>query len=169
MTRSSTGGGADNYNELRFEDKAGSEQVFLRGEKDLDIRFKNDIREYADNNRSLMVTKDQLEKVGGDLHSQVTGNSNQKIGQNLSIQVGQDLYEKSGTTFAHEAGQTIHLKAGMTMVLEAGTQLSPQGWRQFHRHRPIRRFHRGDHGHDQQWRFCWFWPRLKSDRSEGPG
>ena len=124
MTRTSTGGGADNYNELRFEDKSGGEQVFLRGEKDLDIRIKNDIREYADNNRSLMVTKDQLEKVGGDHHSQVTGNSSQKIGQTLSIQVGQDLYEKSGTTYAHEAGQTIHLKAGTTVVVEAGTQLT---------------------------------------------
>jgi type VI secretion system secreted protein VgrG len=124
MTRSSTGGGGDNYNELRFEDKAGSEQIFLRGEKDLDIRLKNDIREYAGNNRSLMVTKDQLEKVDRDHHSQVTGNSNQKIGKTLSLQVGQNLYEKSGTNYAHEAGQVIHLKAGMTVVVEAGTQLS---------------------------------------------
>ncbi len=123
-TRSSTGGGADNYNELRFEDKAGSEQVFLRGEKDLDTRLKNDIREYAGNNRSLIVKKDQMEKVEGDHHSQVTGNSNQKIGKNLSLQVGQNLYEKSGTNFAHEAGQAIHLKAGMTLVLEAGTELT---------------------------------------------
>ena len=41
-TRSSKGGGTDNYNELRFEDKTGSEQIFLRGEKDFDTRLKND-------------------------------------------------------------------------------------------------------------------------------
>jgi len=123
-TRSSEGGGADNYNELRFEDKTGSEQIFLRGEKDFDTRLKNDIREWIGNNRSLIVTQDQMEKAGGDLHSQVTGNLNQKIGQTLSLQVGQNLYEKSGTNFAHEAGQVIHLKAGMTVVLEAGTELT---------------------------------------------
>jgi type VI secretion system secreted protein VgrG len=123
-TRSSEGGGADNYNELRFEDKTGGEQIFLRGEKDFDTRLKNDIREWVGNNRSLIVTQDQLEKAGGDLHSQVTGNLNQKIGQTLSLQVGQNLYEKSGTNFAHEAGQVIHLKAGMTVVLEAGTELT---------------------------------------------
>ena len=39
-TRSSKGGGTDNYNELRFEDKTGGEQIFLRGEKDLDTRLK---------------------------------------------------------------------------------------------------------------------------------
>jgi len=123
-TRSSKGGGTDNYNELRFEDKKGDEQIFLRGEKDFDTRLKNDIREWVGNNRSLIVTQDQMEKAGGDLHSQVTGNINQKVGQNLSLQVGQNLYEKSGTNFAHEAGQVIHLKAGMTVVLEAGTELT---------------------------------------------
>jgi type VI secretion system secreted protein VgrG len=123
-TRSSSGGGADNYNELRFEDKTGSEQIFLRGEKDFDTRLKNDAREWIGNNRSLIVTQDQMEKAGGDLHSQVTGNVNEKVGQNLSLQVGQNLYEKSGMNFAHEAGQVIHLKAGMTVVLEAGTELT---------------------------------------------
>jgi type VI secretion system secreted protein VgrG len=123
-TRSSKGGGTDNYNELRFEDKKGDEQIFLRGEKDFDTRMKNDIREWAGNNRSLIVTQDQMEKAGGDLHSQVTGNVNQKVGQNLSLQVGQNLYEKSGMNFAHEAGQVIHLKAGMTVVLEAGVELT---------------------------------------------
>jgi type VI secretion system secreted protein VgrG len=124
MTRSSKGGGADNYNELRFEDKKGDEQIFLRGEKDFDTRIKNDIREWAGNNRSLIVTQDQMEKAGGDLHSQVTGNVNEKVGQNLSLQVGENLYEKSGMNFAHEAGQVIHLKAGMTVVLEAGVELT---------------------------------------------
>jgi type VI secretion system secreted protein VgrG len=123
-TRSSKGGSADNYNELRFEDKKGDEQIFLRGEKDFDTRIKNDIREWAGNNRSLIVTKDQMEKAGGDLHSQVTGNVNEKVGENLSLQVGQNLYEKSGMNFAHEAGQVIHLKAGMTVVLEAGVELT---------------------------------------------
>jgi len=123
-TRSTKYGGTDNYNELRFEDKKGDEQIFLRGEKDFDTRLKNDIREWVGNNRSLIVTQDQMEKAGGDLHSQVTGNINQKVGQNLSLQVGQNLYEKSGANFAHEAGQVIHLKAGTTVVLEAGTELT---------------------------------------------
>lgn len=138
-TRSTTGGGNDNYNELRFEDKTGSEQVFVRGEKDYDTRIKHDAREWIGNNRSLMVVKDQMEKVGGDLHlkvsgkqiehvdgdfhSHVVGNFNHKSDQTISIQAGQNLYEKSGMNFAHQAGQTIHLNAGMTMVLEAGTEL----------------------------------------------
>jgi type VI secretion system secreted protein VgrG len=139
-SHSSTGGGDDNYNELRFEDKQGSEQVFIRGEKDYDTRIKNDSREWIGNNRSLMITKDQMEKVSGDvhlqvagkhyekvtgdMHSHVAGNLNQKSDQTISIQAGQNLYEKSGQNYAHQAGQMIHLKAGMTVVIEAGTELS---------------------------------------------
>ena len=41
---SSKGGGG--FNEIRFEDKKGSEQIFIHGEKDIDIRIKNDRREW---------------------------------------------------------------------------------------------------------------------------
>lgn len=139
-TRSTAGGGDENYNELRFEDKIGDEQVFVRGEKDYDTRIKNDSREWIGNDLSLIVTNDQKESVGADLHLKVTGNQaediggdlnhhvagnlNQKTDKTISIQAGQNLYEKSGMNFAHEAGQMIHLKAGMTVVIEAGVQLS---------------------------------------------
>jgi type VI secretion system secreted protein VgrG len=124
MTRTSKSGGQDNYNELRFEDKGGSEQVFLRGEYDLDIRVKNDTRQYGGNNYSLKVEQDQSESVGGDFSSNVTGNINLKSGKDYSLQAGGNVYEKSGQTYAHEAGQTIHLKGGTTVIIEAGTQLS---------------------------------------------
>jgi type VI secretion system secreted protein VgrG len=139
-TSSSTGGGIDHYNELRFEDKTGSEQVFIRGEKDYDTRILNDSREWIGNDCSLMVKRDQKEKVERDLHLQVIGNQvekiegdfnhhvagnlNEKTDQTISIQAGMNMYEKSGMNFAHEAGQMIHLKAGMTVVIEAGVQLS---------------------------------------------
>jgi type VI secretion system secreted protein VgrG len=126
LSRSSKGGGSANFNELRFEDKKGSEQIFINAEKDMDLRVENDSREFVGNNRSLIVTQDQMESVGGDQHIQVTGNRNEKIGQNMSLQIGQNLYEKSGQNYAHEAGQEIHLKAGMDVVIEAGMQLTIQ-------------------------------------------
>ncbi len=139
-THSTPKAGDDNYNELRFEDKKGDEQIFVHGEKDYDTRIKNDSREWIGNDRSLIVTNDQTESVGGELQLKVTGNQvekvggdfshhvagnlNQKTDQTISIQAGQNLYEKSGQNFAHQAGEMIHLKAGMTVVIEAATQLS---------------------------------------------
>jgi len=38
VTRSSTGGSGANANELRFEDKMGSEQIYIHAEKDMMFR-----------------------------------------------------------------------------------------------------------------------------------
>ena len=61
----------------RFEDKTGSEQVFVRGEKDYDTRILNDSREWIGNNRSKMVVN-RLEKVSGDDYTQDCGQSARK-------------------------------------------------------------------------------------------
>jgi type VI secretion system secreted protein VgrG len=140
MSRSTKGGGSSNYNELRFEDKKGSEQIFMNAEKDMDLRVEHDSREFVGNDRSLIVqndqkekvggeqdiqiAKDQNEKVGGDASLNVTGNQNVQVGQTMSLQVGQNLQEKSGQNYAHEAGMEIHLKAGMNIVIEAGLELT---------------------------------------------
>ncbi len=124
MSRSSKSGGSSNFNEIRFEDKKGSEQVFINAEKDLDLRVEADAREAVGNERHLYIKKDQLEQVDGDKHITIKGDHAESIGKSMSLQVSQGLDEKVGTNWGFEAGQAIHIKAGMTLVLEAGVQLS---------------------------------------------
>jgi len=87
MSRSSKGGGSSNYNELRFEDLKGQEQIFMNAEKDMDLRVENDSREYIGANRHLIVTANQQEKINADKHLQVVGNHIEKISGNMSLQV----------------------------------------------------------------------------------
>jgi type VI secretion system secreted protein VgrG len=140
LTRSTKNGTSSNFNELRFEDKKDSEQIFMNAERDMDLRVEHDSREFVGNDRNLIVqndqkekvwgeqdiqiAKDQNEKVGGDASLNVTGNQNVQVGQTMSLQVGQNLQEKSGQNYAHEAGMEIHLKAGMNVVIEAGLELT---------------------------------------------
>jgi len=124
LTRSTKGGGSSNFNELRFEDKKGDEQIFMNAERDMDWRVEHDSREFVGNDRSLIVKGDQKEKVEGDKHGNFSKNLNEKVGQNMSLDIGQSLNEKTGMKFAHEAGQEIHLKAGMNVVIEAGLELT---------------------------------------------
>jgi len=93
MSRSSKGGGSSNYNEMRFEDKMGSEQIFMNAEKDMDLRVENDSREFIGANRSLIVTTDQMEQVQGDKHLTVQGNHNEAIQGNMSLNVTGDQKE----------------------------------------------------------------------------
>jgi len=121
-TNSSKGGGGSNV--LRFEDKKGSEQIFVHAEKDQDIRVKNDTKELIIRDRHLIVERDQFEKVKKDKHLQVVGDHNEKVDGSISIKAGVDIEEKAGTKFAVDAGTEIHLKSGTNLTIETGTSLT---------------------------------------------
>ncbi len=93
MSRSSKGGGSSNYNELRFEDLKGQEQIFMNAEKDMDLRVENDSREFIGANRHLIVTTNQQEQVQADKHLHVQGSHFEKIDTNMSLQVGGNQME----------------------------------------------------------------------------
>ena len=137
-TNSSKGGGG--FNEIRFEDKKDSEQVFVHAQKNKDERVRNDSKEFIGNDRHLIVKKkqyekveeekhllvlqDHVEKVQGDMHLHVVGNENEKVDQTISREAGMDIQEKCGMNYAMDAGMAVHIKAGMTCVIEAGTSLT---------------------------------------------
>jgi len=119
---SSKGGGG--FNEIRFEDKKGSEQLFIHAEKNQDLRIKNDEFEWVGNERHLIVKKDQLEKVEGDKHLTVKGDQNEKVDGTVSLKAGMDIQRKAGMKYALDAGMEIHLKSGMNLVVESGATLT---------------------------------------------
>ncbi len=127
LSRSSKGGNSNNFNEVRFEDKKGSEQFFMNAEKDMDWRVEEESREFVGKNRHLIVKQDQKESVEGGKHLEVKQDHIVKIDGNFSHQAGMNRDEKTGMAWAHEAGQTIYIKGGMTVVIEAGMQLSLKG------------------------------------------
>jgi type VI secretion system secreted protein VgrG len=138
-TSSSTGGGTDHYNELRFEDKTGKEQVFLRAEFDQDNYVKNDSREWIGNNRSLVVTKDQTDSIGGDYQESITGNNvikigkdrNEQVGGKEIIKIGGDRNEKVGGNEVikiggdanHNIGGNQNDKIGSNLSIQAGQNI----------------------------------------------
>jgi type VI secretion system secreted protein VgrG len=122
--KSNSSKGGAGFNEFRFEDKKGSEQIFIHAEKDQDIRVKNDCKELIKHDRHLIVENDQYEKVKKDKHMQVTGDHNEKVDGTMSLKVGSDLQEKVGSNYALESGMGVHIKAGMTAVIEAGTNVT---------------------------------------------
>jgi len=121
-SNSSKGGGG--FNEIRFEDKKGEEQIFVHAESNQDIRVKNDTKEWIGRDRHMIVKRDQFEKVEGDKHLAVMGDQNEKIDGTVSVDAGGDMQQKVGLNHALDAGMEIHLKAGMKVVVEGGIQIS---------------------------------------------
>ena len=119
--------GGSGHNEIRFEDKAGKEQIFIRGQKDFDQRVLNMSREFVGADRHSIVKGNQKAKVDADNHLTVGGKQLEKIDGDMSLQVGMKRHTKVGMVDASEAGQEIHLKAGMKVIIEAGMQISLKG------------------------------------------
>jgi len=130
MGNSSKGGGS-NPNEVRFEDKAGSEQLYLNAKKDMDVQVINDSREFIGANRNLIVTTDQKELVNGNKHGHVKGDHMEKIEGSMSLQITNDQNERVAGAYSLDVGNgievgggpSIHLKA-QKIVLEADTEIS---------------------------------------------
>ncbi len=121
-SNSSKGGGG--FNEIRLEDKKGSEQLFIHAEKDQDLRVKHDTYEWVGNERHLIVVTDQFEQVDGDKHLTVAGDQNEKVDGTVSLKAGMDLQQKVGTKYGLDAGQEVHIKGGMNVVIEAGMSVT---------------------------------------------
>ena len=100
---SSTPGGKG-FNELRFYDAKGKEQIFIHAERDQHNRVQNDSFEFIGNDRHLIVKKNQLERVDGDKHLTVGGDRNEKIGGTISRHAGMDIQEKAGMSITLTAG-----------------------------------------------------------------
>ncbi len=84
-TLSSKGG--KGFNEIRFEDLKGKEQIFIHGEKNLDIRVKNDRFETIGHDRHLVVENDKFEHVKKDRNEQVEKNHLEEIGEDRDLTV----------------------------------------------------------------------------------
>src|SRR6266487_1071468 len=77
--KSNSSKGGKGFNEIRFQDKKGEEQIFIRVENDQDVRIKNDAREWIGHERHLIIKKDQFETVEADKHATVKGDQLSKI------------------------------------------------------------------------------------------
>lgn len=123
-SRSTPGGNGSNYNEIRFEDQRGAEELRLHAERDQLLQTRRDRVESIGNESHLTVGQDLREQCGGDHHLRVGGDQNVALGGSHSFSVGQDWQGQVGLRLAAEAGREIHLKAGIKLVLEAGAQLT---------------------------------------------
>ncbi len=121
-SNSTKGGGG--FNEIRFEDKKDSEQIFIHAQKNQDLRVEKDLLEWVGQDGHLIVTRDLMEQIDGDHHITVKGDTNEKVEGTASLEAVSDIQMKAGGKYGFNAATEIHLKAGTNLVLESGTGLT---------------------------------------------
>ena len=103
-SRSTKGGGPDNFNEIRFEDLKGSEQLFIHAEKNQDIEVENDETHWVghdrkktiDNDETTLVQGNRTETVKKDESITINGDRTEKVDKNETIAIKKDRSESVG-------------------------------------------------------------------------
>ncbi|KAE8439594.1 MULTISPECIES: type VI secretion system tip protein TssI/VgrG [Halomonadaceae] len=115
---------ADGFNELRFEDEAGEEQIWLHAQKDLELLTLNDRTEEIRHDSFLKVQNDRISEIDNDDHHTVHGNRFEHTEGQQHLTVQGTLHVKAGQAWLSESGRELHIKAGHKVVLEAGNELT---------------------------------------------
>jgi type VI secretion system secreted protein VgrG len=89
-SRSSKGGSPSNFNEIRFEDSKGKEELFIQAEKDENIAVKNNQSTSVGSDRSLSVGNNETVSIGSNRTETVGANEKIGIGSNRTETVGAD-------------------------------------------------------------------------------
>ncbi len=120
LTHSSAGGGSSNYNMLRFEDKQGSEEIFVQAEKDLNAVVEHDETRKVGNNRTTTIHVDDTETVETGNHSLTVSQGN----RTCTISVGSDSLTVDMGNITHEAtigSYKVTALGGITLTCGAST------------------------------------------------
>ena len=121
-TQSSKGGALSNANELRFDDKKGSEYVWFQAEKDMHSWVKNDSFASVLNNYWGDVTKNWSMKIGGTADLAITDVTKVKIDKDTNVKLGADLNMAVGAAMGLDVTGAIAVKGAKTVQLKAATK-----------------------------------------------
>jgi len=100
--------GAEGFNEIRFEDKKGEEQLFVHGEKNYDFRVKNDVFEWVGNDRHEIVKNDQFTKIENERHTTVKADDFVELGKDHHLKVkGKQAIEIVGSHSLSVTGEVV--------------------------------------------------------------
>jgi type VI secretion system secreted protein VgrG len=114
LTRSSKDGSAANANELRFEDKKGSEQIYLHAEKNQDISVENDETHSIGHNRAKTIDNDETTLVKHDRTETVLNNETITVGVNRTEMVGSN----ESITIGSNRTKTVGASETASVVLQ---------------------------------------------------
>ncbi|HET9985781.1 MAG TPA: type VI secretion system tip protein TssI/VgrG [Longimicrobiales bacterium] len=89
-SRSTKGGGADDYNEIRMDDTKGSELFVVHAQKDKQVTVENNRTESVGNNESISIGNDRSESVGNNETITIEANRSTTIGKSETISVGEN-------------------------------------------------------------------------------
>ncbi|MDX2127053.1 MAG: type VI secretion system tip protein TssI/VgrG [Aeromonas hydrophila] len=114
----------EGFNELRFEDQAGQEEIYIHGQKDLNVLIENNAAWHIKHDQHTDIDNERVTRIKANDHLTVEGEKRDQIKADYSLTVDTSMHQKLGQSWLTQAGQEVHVKAGAKVVLEAGSEIT---------------------------------------------
>lgn len=143
----------EGYNEIRFEDKKDSEEIFVHARKDMNVEVEkgnravtimegndsltiskgnrattitegNETHDVSKGKRDITVKDNETHTNSADFTHEVKGNYTLKVTGDLTIQATGKITLKSDADVTMQAGTTATVKSGTSMTVQSGTDLT---------------------------------------------
>lgn len=111
-SRSSKDGTPENFNEIRFEDKKGEEQLYIHAEKNQDIVVENDETHSVGHDQTLTVQHDRTKDVQNDEKTSIGKNRTESVGEDEKITIGKSRTESVGSDEKIDISKTQKIAVG---------------------------------------------------------
>jgi type VI secretion system secreted protein VgrG len=122
--KSSSAKGGGGSNEMRFEDKKGSEEIYLHGQRDWRTVVEHDQYETIGNNKTVEVGGNRTETVGRVQTLTIGAAFQVTVGAAMNERVGSDKQVNVGGNLSETAGKDLRLNIGVDGRLTIGRNLS---------------------------------------------
>src|ERR1017187_1698277 len=119
-SRSTLGGGPPNYNEIRFEDKRGSELLTIHAERNQEISVEADESHSVGHDRTKTVGHDEKTTIAHDRTETVVNNETITIGVSRTEMVGSNEVVTIGATRVETIGAADILTVGAARAVTVG-------------------------------------------------
>ncbi|HEX3020590.1 MAG TPA: type VI secretion system tip protein TssI/VgrG [Chitinispirillaceae bacterium] len=117
-SRSSKDGTPDNFNEIRFEDKKGSEHFLIHAEKDHMVEVENNETHWVGANRNSSIDKNETIHVKGNETISIDGNRTENVEKDESISI------TGNRTESVEKDETISVTGNRSLSVDKNSTVS---------------------------------------------
>jgi type VI secretion system secreted protein VgrG len=135
--KSNSSPGGDGFNEFRFEDKAGEEQIYTHAQRDYDEEVEHDHTTWVGNNQTNTVDVDQTQTIGNDQVEHVKNDQTMTVDANRTVHVkgnfdetvdGDETRTVNGSmTETIQSGETRTVNSGSTVTINGGGSRTVNG------------------------------------------
>ncbi|MFK7988378.1 MAG: type VI secretion system Vgr family protein [Sandaracinaceae bacterium] len=131
--------GGNGYNELRFDDSKGAEEIWIHGEKDWNTVIENDLdrkvfhdeTQHVSNNRrrnvgvneTVTVGSNRSKTVGANETLNVGANRSRSVGANESLSIGANRTKNVLKDEKSVIGENQKVRVGLTQSVYAGEEI----------------------------------------------